>query len=198
MRLPASRTLRRRPRLPHPVFWRAPRDGTVGLRNPASCAPIRERGNQVFGERLRATTGLSDDTTAAEDFFPNDDYFPDIDNLFDDMVAPDNTGKQLGSSSSTPHVGSSSSVSYISSSSVPFVFLLLLLQIMVESLLLEISLNMLFSSSLLVCVTSLFCLSIVMIYLLLLWIKLYGKLLIYSTGQLRKVMNKSSSAARQA
>ena len=142
MRLPAFRTLRHRPRLSHPIFWPALRNGTVGLRNPASCDPVRERGDQVFGEHLSATTGLSDDTTAAEDFFPNDDYFPDIDNLFDDMFAPD--GNQLGSSFSTPHVGSSSSVPYVSSSSMPFVFLLLLLQIMLECLLLEISLNMLF------------------------------------------------------
>src|SRR6266498_1273877 len=102
MRLPGFRALHRRPSLSHPVFQRAPRDGTVGLRNPASCNPVRERGDQVFGERSHATTGPSDDTTAAEDFFPNDDFFPDIGNLFiDDMDAPDNTGNAIGSSSST-------------------------------------------------------------------------------------------------
>src|SRR6266511_5185507 len=99
MRLPGSRALRRRPSLSHPVFRRAPRDGTVGLRNPASCDPVRERGDQVFGERPHATNGLSDDTTAAEDFFPNDDYFPNIDNLFiNDMAAPENNiGNSIGS-----------------------------------------------------------------------------------------------------
>ena len=74
-----SKTLRRRlPSLLHPVFRRAPVEGTVGLRNPASCDPVRERGDQVFGERTRATTGF--------EFFPNDDFFPDIGSLFiDDM-----------------------------------------------------------------------------------------------------------------
>src|SRR5438128_3255110 len=81
MRLPSSRTLRRRPRPLHPIFRRAPRDGIIGLRNPAPCDPVRERGDQVFRERPHATTGLSDDTTAAEDFFPNDDYFPSVDNF---------------------------------------------------------------------------------------------------------------------
>src|SRR5438105_15480411 len=104
MRLPTSRILRRHPRPPHPVFRCAPRDGTVGLRNPAPCDPVRERGDQVFGERPHATTGLSDDTTAAEDFFPNDDYFPDVNNLFiNDMAAPENNvGNSIGSSSSAP------------------------------------------------------------------------------------------------
>ena len=74
-----SRTLRRRlPSLLHPVFRRAPVEGTVGLRNSASCDSVRERGDQVFGERTRATTGI--------EFFPNDDFFLDIGSLFiDDM-----------------------------------------------------------------------------------------------------------------
>ena len=78
------------------------------------------------------------DIDPPEDFFPNDDFFPDIDNLFVNMATTDNpnTGKQIGSSSS---------VSYVFTFSMPFVFLLLVLQIMLECLLLEISLNMLFS-----------------------------------------------------
>src|SRR5438105_11903188 len=104
MRLPpSSRALRCHLRLPHPVFRRAPRDGTVGLQNPASCDPVRERGDQVFGERSRATTGISSDTTT-EDFFPNDDFFPDVDSLFVDMTTPDNTDNPIGSSSSAPYV----------------------------------------------------------------------------------------------
>ena len=81
----SSRTLRRRlPSLLHPVFRRAPVEGKVGLRNPVSCDPVRERGDQVFGERTRATTGT--------EFFPNDDFFPDIANLFiDDMGDNGNT-----------------------------------------------------------------------------------------------------------
>ncbi|KAK1665783.1 hypothetical protein QYE76_053942 [Lolium multiflorum] len=49
-----------------------------GHRNPASRRPVRVRGNQVFGERLRVTTG---NTTSSDDDFPNDGFFPDIDNL---------------------------------------------------------------------------------------------------------------------
>src|SRR5436190_13014048 len=136
MRLPASRTLHHHPRLPHPVFRRAPRDGTVGLRNPASCDPVREKGDQVFGERSQATTGFSDDTTAAGDFFPNNDFFPDINNLFiDDMAAPDNTGNASGSSSSAP---------------ASYVLLYLLLDIILSLLLLgTICLIVVLSSSLL-------------------------------------------------
>src|SRR3954466_347500 len=71
-----SSTLRRRHSLPHPVRRRAPADGTVGLRNPASLEPVRVRGNQVFGERSRATTGIT--TSSSDDeFLHSDDYFPD-------------------------------------------------------------------------------------------------------------------------
>nr|XP_051192286.1 uncharacterized protein LOC127305803 [Lolium perenne] len=86
MRLPlGSRALRRRSRLLHPVYRRAPLDRTAGLRNPVSCAPVRERGDKVFGERSTATAGFNIDTEA-DDYFPNDDFFPDISNLFDDMA----------------------------------------------------------------------------------------------------------------
>ena len=37
--------------LPHPGLWRAPRVGTVGLRNRTSLSPVREKGDKVFGER---------------------------------------------------------------------------------------------------------------------------------------------------
>nr|XP_051205120.1 protein FAR1-RELATED SEQUENCE 5-like [Lolium perenne] len=80
MRLPlGSRALRRRSRLLHPVYRRAPLDGTTGLRNPVSCDPVRERGDKVFGEHSTATAGFNIDTEA-------DDYFPDISNLFSDMA----------------------------------------------------------------------------------------------------------------
>ena len=88
-----SRTLRRRfPSLLHPVFRRTPLGGTVGLRNPASRDLVRERGDQVFGERTHATTGC--------DFFPNDDFFPNIGNLFIDDMG-DNLNAN-GASGSTP------------------------------------------------------------------------------------------------
>ena len=99
MRLPpGSRALRRRSSLPHSVPRRAPRDGTVGLRNPVSRDPVRERGDKVFGERLHATTGFFPNTDS-DDYFPDDDFFPDVDALFDNMSATAN-----GSSSTGPYV----------------------------------------------------------------------------------------------
>ena len=71
-----SKPLRRQSSLLHPSFRRTPQEGTAGLRNPASCDPVRERGDQVFGESNRSTAG--------DDYFPNDDFFPDIGNLFID------------------------------------------------------------------------------------------------------------------
>ncbi|XP_071683135.1 uncharacterized protein [Lolium perenne] len=98
MRLPlGSRALRRRSRLLHPVYRRAPLDGTAGLRNPVSCDPVRERGDKVFGERSTATAGFNIDTEA-DDYFPNDDFFPDISNLFSDMALNSDNGN-TGSSS---------------------------------------------------------------------------------------------------
>ena len=88
MRPPLSSSLRRRLRLPHPVLRRALSGGTVGLRNPASRRPVRVRGNQVFGERLRVTTG---NTTSSDDEFPNDDFFPDIDDIFGNLNMGDNS-----------------------------------------------------------------------------------------------------------
>ena len=73
-----------RSRLLHPVLRRAPRDGTVGLRNPATRDPVRERGDKVFGERYRATTGFFCNTDV-DDYFPDDDFFPDIDVIFGNM-----------------------------------------------------------------------------------------------------------------
>ncbi|KAK1662259.1 hypothetical protein QYE76_050418 [Lolium multiflorum] len=102
MRLPlGSRALRRRSRLLHPVYRRAPLDGTAGLRNPVSCDPVRERGDKVFGERSTATAGFNIDTEA-DDYFPNDDFFPDISNLFSDMAL--NSDNVNAGSSSGPHV----------------------------------------------------------------------------------------------
>ena len=77
--------MRRQASLLHPSFRRAPREGTAGLRNPASRDPVRERGDQVFGERTRATAGSDD--------FANDDFFPDLGNpVLDDMGDNVNVG----------------------------------------------------------------------------------------------------------
>lgn len=97
MRLPpGSRALRRRSSLPHSVPRRAPRDGTVGLRNPVSRVPVRERGDKVFGERHHATTGFFS-ITDSDDFFPD----VDVDVLFGNMSSSANAN---GSSSTGPYV----------------------------------------------------------------------------------------------
>ena len=81
-----SRSLRRQASLLHPSFRRAPGEGTAGLRNPASRDPVRERGDQVSGERD----------------FANDDFFPDLGNLIlDDMGDNVNAG---GAAPAAPYV----------------------------------------------------------------------------------------------
>jgi hypothetical protein len=88
-------------RLPHPVLRRAPRAGIVGLRNPASCDHVRERGDKVFGERSARLLTIFFTTDAhEEDVFPNMDFFPDIDNLFGDMSLTDDNAN--GGSASAP------------------------------------------------------------------------------------------------
>ncbi len=128
MRLPpGSRALRRRRSgLPHSVLQRAPRDGTVGLRNPASRDPARERSDKVFGERSHATTGFFSNTDA-DDYFPNDDFFPDVDDLLGNM---------------------SSSANASGSSSAPYVLLVFLSDMMQYVLLFPICLDLFISSNL--------------------------------------------------
>ena len=102
------------PDLPHPVLRRAPRAGTVGLRNRASSSPVWEKGDKVFGEHCRATTdgfSITDFFTDAnaEEVFPNDDYFPDINTLFyddmgDNINAPSSTTTWATTSTPTPTV----------------------------------------------------------------------------------------------
>ena len=120
----SSKPLRRRlPSLLHPVFRRAPVEGTVGLRNPASCDPVRERGDQVFGERTRAATGI--------EFFPNDDFFPGIGSLFiNDM------GDNINATAST--------------AVTLYNFLIFLLEIFLEFLLIIVSLDLFGLSTVLV------------------------------------------------
>ena len=158
-RRPSSRTLRRRlPSLLHPVFRRAPVEGTVGLRNPASCDPVRERGDQVFGEHTRATTGI--------EFFPNDDFFPDIGSLFiDDM------GDNINANGSA-------------AAAAPYVFFIFLFDMLLELLLVIVALDSFCLSTVLVDrMISLIPIILVMICLLFSRIKSYAKLLIYSTIQ---------------
>ena len=84
-----SSALHRLP-LSHLASWRAPESETAGLRNPASCDPVRERGDQVFGERPYGIAGVLFIVAAngdiTDDEFPNDDFFPDVNDLFSDMT----------------------------------------------------------------------------------------------------------------
>jgi hypothetical protein len=49
---------------------------------------VQVRGDQVFEERLHATTA---NTMPSDDKFLNDDLFPDVDDLFGDLNMGDNT-----------------------------------------------------------------------------------------------------------
>ena len=151
-RRPSSRTLRRRlPSLLHPVFRRAPVEGTAGLRNPASCDPVRERDDQVLGESNRSN--------ADDDHFPNEDLFPDIGNLFIDDMGDVNTN----SSGSAP--------------AAQYVYLSALYEILLQFICLVVAIDWICLSTVLdVCMLSLF--ATVMIYLMIFRIKLYAELLI--------------------
>src|ERR1041385_5894305 len=94
---PRSRSLRRRSSLLHPFSRRAPHEGTAGLRNSASRDPVRERGDQVFGERTRATADSDDD------YFSDDDFFPDVDSLSINDMGDTNTNTS-GSTPAAPYV----------------------------------------------------------------------------------------------
>ena len=155
-RRPNSKPLRRSfPSLLHPVFRHAPVEGIVGLRNPASCDPVWERGDQVFGERTRATTGI--------EFFPNDDFFPDIGSLFiNDM------GDNVNANASA--------------AATLYELLIFLFEIFLEFLLIVVSLDLFGLSTVLVDhMISLILIILVIICLLFSWIKSYAKLLIFST-----------------
>ena len=161
MRLPpGSRALRRRRSgLPHSVLQRAPRDGTVGLRNPASRDPARERSDKVFGERSHATTGFFSNTDTDE-YFPDDDFFPDVDDLLGNM---------------------SSSANASGSSSAPYVLLVFLSDMMQYVLLFPICLDLFISYFVVDHMSSLFPIFLAIFYLLFLWFKSYRKLLIFPT-----------------
>mgnify|MGYP005850789431 CR=1 FL=1 len=147
-----SRPLRRRSSLLHPSFPHAPGEGTAGLRNPASRDPVRERGDQVFGERTR--------TTAGSDDFANDDFFPDLGNLIlDDMGDNVNAGGAAAS----------------------YVILSFLFETVVEFMFLVCALDVICSSAMLVRMISLISAIAVMIYFLFIRIKSHSNLLIFPT-----------------
>ena len=149
-----SRSLRRQASLLHPSFRRAPGEGTTGLQNPASRDPVRERGDQVFGERTSATAGSDD--------FGNDDFFPDLGNLIlDDM------GDNVNAGGAAP--------------AAPYVILSFLFEIVVEFMFLVCALDVICSSAMLVRMISLISTSAVMVYLLVIRFKTRSNLLMFPT-----------------
>src|ERR1041385_4255311 len=155
---PRSRSLLRRSSLLHPFFRRAPQEGTAGLRNSASRYPVRERGDQIFGERTRATADSEDD------YFSDDDFFPDVGSLSINDMGDTN------SSGSTP--------------AAPYVICCSLLEIMLHVVFLVIALDVISLSTILVDrMASLICFIIAMDCLYISWIKSYTKLLRFSTFQ---------------
>src|ERR1041385_9497529 len=146
-----SRSLRRRPSLLHPFFRRAPQEGTAGLRNSASRDPVRERGDQVFGERPRATAD-------SDDYFSDDDFFPDVGSLSINDMGDTNTN----TSGSTP------AAQYVICCSV--------FEIMLHVVFLAIVLDVISLSTVLVDrMASLICFIISMDCLSISWIKSYAK-----------------------
>ena len=147
---------------------RAPRAGTVGLRNPVSSSPVREKGDKVFGERCRATTDgffITDFFTDAdaEEVFPNDDYFPDINTLFNDDMGENGTNANANINANT-NGAAPAPAPYV----IFFLFQImsLLLQIMSHILCVAICLDLLYSLSMLDCMTSLIYIVLVMFYLM--------------------------------
>jgi hypothetical protein len=115
-----------------------------------------------------------------DDVFPNEDFFPDIDNLFGDMSLTDDNTNGGSASASTP---------------TPYVFLYHLFQIMPLFFVLSICLNLLSFNPILLAncldlflvyyllrtMISLISVKLVMFCSLLLQIKSFGKLLIFPT-----------------
>lgn len=163
-------TLRRLP-LSHLTSRRAPGSETAGLRKFASCDPVRARGDRVFGERFCATAEflfiVAVNSDIPDNEFPNDDYFPDVDQLLGDM-----TNGAPASSSAAPYV--------IVSSLLGLTFGLLLVAIDLNMILISYHLDCMtsFNNLLLVLIIAIM---LFMFYPLFFWIKLNGKFLKYST-----------------
>ena len=156
-------------------------------------SPVREKGDKVFGERSARLLTDSFDTDAPDsaDYFPDDDFFPDVDNLLDDMAGEDTDPKSSATAAAVPYV---------------FFFLL---DVLPQFLVLVLALNMLGSTSYMQLVLlsaidmlgygtymqKLFTFSLsesmtcfistilVMLYLVFLLIKSFGKLLIFPTSK---------------
>jgi len=158
--------------LSHLSSWRAPGSETAGLRNPASCDPVQERGGQVFGERPYATAEVLFIVAAngdiTNDEFPNDDFFPDVNDLFSDM-----TIGTSAPSATAPYA--------ILSSLLGLAFGLLLIAIDIDMMHFAYDFDCMTSLNELLLVSSFINILLFMFYPLFFWIKLNGKMPNYST-----------------
>jgi hypothetical protein len=166
----------------HPLFRRASDDGTVGLRNPASCEPVRVRGDQVFGDHFCATT---DGITSIDDSFPEEDFFLNISSLYIDDMADANANANVNLNANAnanlnvnvnPPAAPYAICSYLFQFLLQFLVLVFGIDVICLSMLDVICLSIL-----LVCMIRLIPAIIIMFYYWLFWIKSYGKLLIFST-----------------
>ena len=139
------------------------------------------RGDQVFGERVCATT---DGITSTDHYFPDEDFFPDLSSLYIDAMADDtgvnaNLNPNLNANPIPPPAP------YVICSYLVQFLLQFLLQFLVLALGIDVIclfwLNMICSFVLLVYMIRLILALIVMIYYYLFRIKYYGNLLIFST-----------------
>ena len=114
------------------------------------------------------------DAPDSDDYFADDDFFPDVDNLLDDMAGKDTDPK------------TSASVAV----AAPYVFFLFLLEVLPQFLVLASTLDMfgyssylqmLFTFSLSDRMTCFISAILVMLYLVFLLIKSFGKLLTFPT-----------------
>ena len=65
---------------------------------------VWEKGDKVFEERsARLLTLFITDAPDADDHFPNDDFFPNVDNLFADIAGED-VDPKISASVATPYV----------------------------------------------------------------------------------------------
>ena len=135
------------------------------------------------------TTGFF--ITDSDDYFPDDDFFPDIDNLLDDMVGEDTGPKSSATAAAVPYV-----FSFLLDILPQFLVLVLALHVLGSTPYMQHDLvsvldvfysssymQMLFTFSPSGCMTCFIMAILVMLYLVFMLIKSFGKLIIFPTIQ---------------
>jgi hypothetical protein len=153
---------------------RAPRAKIVGPGNSISCDPVRERGDKGFWGALCATTDEFFITDVhEEDVFPNNDFFLDIDDLFNNMSL---TNDNINNSSTS------------ALASTPYVFLIIAFLLQFLGLVIDLDmLDMFCSYRSLVNMVSLISMFLAIFCLQFSWIKYYSKLLKFPTASTAKI-----------